>query len=94
MAISNIEIETILSTDLRDSSLAAAPVITADRSLAPEVQMATELTSEEIYEVLKQNAEVVERVGAGDPHALASLFAAAGVTVTATKVTEVATEAG
>lgn len=46
--------------------------------------MATELTSEEIDEVFEQNADVVERISDGDPHALASLFAAAGVTVTAT----------
>lgn len=48
--------------------------------------MATELTSEEIEEVFEQNADVVDRISSGDPHALASLFAAAGVTVTATKV--------
>lgn len=53
--------------------------------------MATELTSEEIEEVFEQNADVVDRISSGDPHALASLFAAAGVTVTATKVTEAAT---
>lgn len=52
--------------------------------------MATELTSEEIEEVFEQNADV-DRISSGDPHALASLFAAAGVTVTATKVTEAAT---
>ncbi|MEI2637424.1 MAG: hypothetical protein V9F03_00235 [Microthrixaceae bacterium] len=53
--------------------------------------MATELTSEEIEEVFEQNADVVDRISSGDPHALASLFAAAGVTVTATKVAEAAT---
>jgi hypothetical protein len=54
--------------------------------------MATELTSDEIDKVFADNADVVERIGDGDPHALASLLAAAGVSVTATKVSEAATE--
>jgi hypothetical protein len=54
--------------------------------------MATELTSDEVDKVLADSANVVERVRDGDPHALASLFTAAGVTVTATKVSEATTE--
>lgn len=53
--------------------------------------MATELTNVEIDEVFEQNADVVGRIRSGDPHALASLFVAAGVTVTTTKVSATAT---